>query len=101
MSETTPPSPRRRKVRMVRRGEEPSDLIVVIRAAPATVAETIEDMVTAAEFSAETYVVERDDGSRELLYGVSVYARRPEAEADVLIRFSASPCYLEVSVGLL
>lgn len=86
---------------MVRHGEEPGDLVVVVRAAPATVAEAVEDMVTAAEFSAETYVVERADASRELLYGVSVYARRPEAEGDVLSRFIASPGYFEVSVGLL
>lgn len=101
MPETTPPSPRRRKLRMVRQGEEPGDLVVVVRAAPATVAETVEDMVTAAEFSAEAYVVERHDGRRELLYGISVYARRPDAGADLLRRFSASPCYFEVSVGLL
>lgn len=101
MPETTPPSPRRRKLRMVRQGEEPGDLVVVVRAAPATVAETVEDMVTAAEFSAEAYVVVQHDGTRELLYGISVYARRPDAASDVLRRFTASPCYLEVSAGLL
>lgn len=101
MPETSPPSPRRRKLRMVREGEAPGDLVVVVRAAPATVAETVEDMVTAAEFSAEAYVVVRHDGARELLYGISVYARRPDADSDVLRRFSASPSYFEVSVGLL
>lgn len=86
---------------MVREGETPGDLVVVVRAAPATVGETVEDIVMAAELSAEAYVVARRGESRELLYGVSVYARRPEAEVDVLIRFAASPSYLEVSVGLL
>jgi hypothetical protein len=100
MSETNP-SPRRRKLRLVREGEDPGDLVVVVRAAPATPAEVVEDVVTAAEFSAEAYVVAQPDGTRELLYGVSVYARRPGADADVLRRFSASPYYFEVSVGLL
>ena len=69
---------------MVRQGEEPGDLVVVVRAAPATVAETVEDMVTAAEFSAEAYVVVRHAGTRELQYGISVYARRSDATSDVL-----------------
>jgi hypothetical protein len=44
---------------------------------------------------------ENQNRFRELFYGVSVYARRPVADPDVLMRFSASLCYLEVSVGLL
>lgn len=86
---------------MVRTGATPDDLVIVIRAAPSNRAEVVEDIATAAMLSAEAYVVERDDGSRELLYGVSVYARRQDADPDVLARFSASPCFLEASVGLL
>lgn len=57
------PSPRRRKLRLVREGEEPADLVVVVRAAPAAAAETVEDVVRAAEFSAEAYVVAPPDGT--------------------------------------
>lgn len=63
--------------------------------------EAAEDIAAAAQLSAEVYILQWDGGARELLYGVSVYARRPGADTDVLIRFSASPCFLEVSVGVL
>ena len=86
---------------MVRPDEAPDDLVVVVRATPPSLTETADDIANAARLSAEVYVLERDDGSRELLYGVSVYARRAAAEPDVLVRFSASPCFLQVTVGLL
>jgi hypothetical protein len=86
---------------MVRPGEPPDDLVVVVRATPSSLPEAGDDIANAARLSAEVYVLERDDKSRELLYGVSVYARRPGAEPDVLVRFSASPCFLQVTVGLL
>jgi hypothetical protein len=60
-----------------------------------------EDIAEAARLSGEVYVVERGDGFREVLYGVSVYARRPGADPDVLQRFSAAPAYLATPVGLL
>ena len=53
---TPPPSPRRRKLRMLR--DEPAgDTIVVIRATPLTVDATIEDIAEAATESAEAYEV--------------------------------------------
>lgn len=58
-------------------------------------------MAEAALLSAEVYVVEREDGFREVLYGVSVYARRPGADPDVLERFRTTPAYLAVPVGRL
>ena len=93
--------PRRRKVRHVRSEEAPHDLVVVVRASPANRVAAAEEMAAAAVLSAEAYVIERDDGSRELLYGVSVYARRPGADPDVLERFSATPAYLAAAVGRL
>jgi hypothetical protein len=86
---------------MVRPGPPTDDLVVVIRAAPPSLGEAAADIANAARLSAEVYVLEHDAGSRELLYGVSVYARRPGVEPDVLARFSASPCFLQATVGLL
>lgn len=79
----------------------PHDLVVVIRAAPDTLAEAADDIAGAARASAEVYVVQHEDGFRELLYGVSVYARRPGAEPDVLQRFGQAPAYLAAPVGRL
>jgi hypothetical protein len=97
---TLPPSPRRRKTRLVRRGEVLEDLLVVIRAMPADRARGVEEMVDRAVLSAATYVVERDDGGRDLLYGVSVFAHRPGRElTDVLYRFPAAPTFVAATVG--
>jgi hypothetical protein len=88
-------------VRHVRPGDVPHDLVVVIRASPASRAGAAGDIVEAARLSSEVYVVEHEDGVREVLYGVSVYARRPEADHDVLQRFRAAPAYLAAPVGRL
>jgi hypothetical protein len=93
--------PRRRKVRHVRPGDVPHDLVVVIRASPASRAGAAEDIAEAARLSSEVNVVEHQDGFREVLYGVSVYARRPGVEPDVLSRFKAAPAYLAAPVGRL
>ena len=85
----------------MRSEEAPHDLVVVVRASPANRVAAAEEMAAAAVLSAEAYVIERDDGFRELLYGVSVYARRPGADPDVLERFSATPAYLAAAVGRL
>jgi homogentisate 1,2-dioxygenase len=74
---------------------------VVIRASPASRVGAAEDIAEAARLSGEVYVVERGDGFREVLYGVSVHARRPGADPDVLQRFTAAPAYLAAPVGRL
>ena len=97
---TAPPSARGRKSRLVRAGEEPPDVLVVIRAAPADREAAVDAMVEDAELSARQYVAEAVLGSREVLYGVSMFARRPGVEvAAVLDRFTGAPAYLEVAVG--
>lgn len=97
---TTPPNARGRKHRLVRAAEEPHDVLLVIRAAPADREAAVDAMVEDAELSARQYVVEVVPGSREVLYGVSVFARRPGDEvAAVLDRFTGAPAYLEVAVG--
>jgi hypothetical protein len=96
-----PKGPGRRKVRHVRPGDVPHDLVVVIRASPPGRAGAAEDIAEAARLSSEVYVVEHEDGFREVLYGVSVYARRPGADPDVLQRFKAAPAYLAAPVGRL
>ena len=96
-----PTGPRRRKVRHVRSGDVPHDLVVVIRASPTSRAGAAEDVAEAARLSSEVYVVEHESAFREVLYGVSVYARRSGADHDVLQRFSAAPAYLEAPVGRL
>ena len=99
---TGPPTGRRRrKVRHVRPGDVPHDLVVLIRASPASRAGAAQDIAEAARLSSEVYVVEHESAFREVLYGVSVYARRPGADPDVLQRFSAAPAYLAVPVGRL
>jgi hypothetical protein len=88
--------------RLVRAGETPHDLLLVIRAKPADRDRFVAAMVEDAELSARQYVVERMTGSRNVLYGVSVFARRPGVDvAAVLDRFTGAPSYLEVAVGVL
>jgi hypothetical protein len=99
---TLPPSPRRRKKRLVRTGEVPGDLLVVIRAMPADRVSGVEEMVDRAILSADRYVVEREDGGRELLYAVSVFAQREGQDlTDVLYRFPAAPMFVAATVGVI
>lgn len=85
---------------MLRPVEAPDDLVLLIRAAPDNVEETIEDIAEDARDSADRYVIEGSAGERELLFGVSVFARSEAAAADeVLRRFARAPAYLEAPVG--
>ncbi len=96
-----PPSPRRRKLRMLRDGEPPDDMTLLIRATPSSVDEAVLDISEDALDSADIYEVERP-GGRVALYGVSVFARPPGAGAgDLLRRFASSPFYLEATVSQL
>jgi hypothetical protein len=98
---SVPPSPRRRKVRLVR-DEVPDDTTLVVRATPVTRADTATSIAEDAGLSAEIYVIELPDGSREVLYGVSVFAHRPGTDmSEVLARFPSAPSYLETTAGLL
>lgn len=97
-----PPGARGRKSRLVRAGEAPYDLLLVVRATPADHEGAVGELIEDAELSARQYVVEIGSGSREVLYGVSVFARRPGVEvAAVLDRFTGAPSYIEVAVGAL
>ncbi len=85
---------------MVQEGATPDDLAVVIRASPATRSDCVAELVADATPSGWLYVVTEASGRREVLFGVSVFARRPGvAPIEVLTRFDAAPAYLEASVG--
>lgn len=85
---------------MLREGEIPDDLVLVVRASPATRQECLADIVGDAVRSGRLYAVTDRDGQREVLFGISVFARRPGvAPVEVLARFDMAPAYLEVSVG--
>ena len=62
---------------MVRGDETPDDLVLVIRASPATRPECVADLVADAVRSGRLYVVADRHGRREVLFGISVFARRP------------------------
>lgn len=95
-----PPSPRRRKVRLLR-DEAADDAVLVVRATPADLDEAVASIAEDARQSAEVYVVDVP-GGRELLYGVSVFAHPPGTDiAEVLDRFPGAPCYLETTAGRL
>lgn len=97
---TPPPSPRRRKVRMLRPEGPPDDMALLIRAMPASIDEAILDIAEDALESAAVYEVERLGGGRVALYGVSVFARsRGASPVEVLRRFASSPYYLEATAG--
>ncbi|HUP69959.1 MAG TPA: hypothetical protein VM142_09100 [Acidimicrobiales bacterium] len=82
----------------MRPGEAADDTTLLIRAAPGLIDEAVVDVAEAALDSADTYEVERPDGLRVLLYGVSVFALAPGAdEGELLRRFASSPYYLEAS----
>ena len=99
---TPPPSPHRLKVRMVRSEGAPHDLLVVVRATPGVLAAAIDDVVATAAESAGTYVVPRQGGGLEVLFGVSVYALRPGIDPlEVLGRFPYAPAYVAATVGAL
>lgn len=97
-----PPSARGRKNRLVREGESPHDLVLVVRATPADRDRALAAMIEDADLSARQYVVEAEPGSREVLYGVSVFARRPGVEvATIVDRFMGAAAYVEVPIGAL
>ena len=87
---------------MIRDEPAPADTSVLVRAAAASVAATVEDMVVDAVASSGLYVVEVEGLGLEVLYGSSFFARRPGISVEtVLRRFPDAPCYLESSVGRL
>jgi hypothetical protein len=89
-------SPRRRKAR------DPTlaDNLVVLRAAAQDPTRTLRNLVLDASGSGRTYAVERSDGRREILYGISVYAQCEGQEVEnVLRRFAQAPRYAAFSVG--
>lgn len=93
---TVRPSPRRRKLRMLRPGEPPEGTTLLVRAAPVSVDEAVLDIAEDALESAEIYEVDRPIGGRVALYGVSVFALWPgRAPVDVLRRFASSPYHLQ------
>jgi hypothetical protein len=93
-------SPRRRKLRLVRADAVPADLVLLVRAAPASVDEAVDDIARDALQSGRTYVVLDETGKREPLFGVSTFAHRPGVSVlSLLARFDDAPSYLEAQVG--
>lgn len=91
---------KRRKSRLLRDERPAPDALVVLRAAAADRERTIRNAVEDAVDSGATYVVIRPDGSREVLYGSSVFAQREGvAVKEVLRLFPRSPSFLGLSVG--
>ena len=87
---------------MVRSDAVPDDLVVVVRAAPASVDEAVDDIAHDALQSGRTYAVLDEAGRREALFGVSTFAHRPGVSLlTVLARFDDAPSYLEARVGAL
>ncbi|MGH7490532.1 MAG: hypothetical protein ACREMY_33715, partial [bacterium] len=64
-----PPSPRRRKLRMLRAEGPPNDATLLIRATPASVDAAVVDLVDSAFDSGDVYEVELPGGARVALYG--------------------------------
>lgn len=97
---TAPPSPRRRKERMLRFDGQADAATLVVRAVPDSFDEAVLAIAESALDSADTYAVQRPGGRRVLLYGVSVFGRPPGEDPDELLRrFGASPHYVEATVG--
>lgn len=97
-----PPKARGRKRRLVRAGETPHDLLLVVRATPADRSGAVNEIAEDAELSARQYVVEDASGITNMLFGVSVFAHRTGvAIVDVLARFVGAASYFEVTVGAL
>lgn len=88
---TLPASPRRRKVRMLRPGGSADDMTLLIRATPASFDAAMLDMAEDALESAAVYEVDRPDGRRVALYGVSVSTavRRVAARCAAALRVVA------------
>ena len=85
---------------MVRDGGVPDDSVVVLRAAPSDRERVLRNVIDDASDSAATYVVLRPDGSREVLFGISIFALQPgRSVVDVLSRFRSAPSYLRATVG--
>lgn len=97
-----PPKARGRKSRLLRPGETPDDRLLVIRATPANADGAADEIVEDAVLSARQYVIEATPGIREVLYGISVFARRPGVDIGVVVeRFTGAAAYFEVAVGAL
>lgn len=95
-----PPS-RGRKHRVLRPAETPDDLLVVIRATPASRDAALSSIAADARLSSKVYCVAVAD-HRVVLYGVSVFAHRRGTElAEVLARFPGAPAYVQARVGVL
>jgi hypothetical protein len=86
---------------MVREGEAPDDLLVVVRATPRRRGEAIDDIAADGLQSGRVYVVA--EGKRRVrLYGVSVFALRPGVPLiELLVRFDEAPSYLQATIGRL
>jgi hypothetical protein len=77
-----------------------ADTLVVLRAAAADMQRTVRNAVTDATESGLTYVIVRNDGTREILYSISVFAQRDgRSVAETLRTFSWAPRYLRFTVG--
>jgi hypothetical protein len=88
----------RRKERLVREGDLLDDDAVVLRAFPADRDHALRNLLDDATDSASTYVVVRQDGQREILYGVSVFASGTALEEEILARFPQAPVFSRVTV---
>jgi hypothetical protein len=85
---------------MIRAGDVPDDLLVVLRAVPAQRADAIDALIESAAESAGIYLVLGSDGAEELLFGVSVFALRPGTDPiEVLRRFPFAPRFVTASAG--
>jgi hypothetical protein len=72
---------------------------VLLRAAAADIQRTVRNAVTDATESGLTYVIVRGDGTREILYSISLFAQRDgRSVAETLRTFSWAPRYLRFTV---
>jgi hypothetical protein len=93
-----PRRPGRRKERLVREGGVLDDDAIVVRAFPADRDHALRNLVDDATDSASTYVVVRQDGHREILYGVSVFVSDAFREEEILARFPQAPVFSRMTV---
>jgi hypothetical protein len=78
------------------------DTVLVVRAIGSELEAAAAVIADDAGLSAEVYVVETADATREVLFGVSVFARTPGLDVDeVLGRFPHAESYLETTAGQL
>lgn len=74
----------------------------MIRATPRSRLQAADQIADSASLSAGVYVIELPDGRRELLFGVSVFARPTGQDLSVILdRFAAAPMFVEAAVGTL